>query len=243
MGESNATIKYTIRKLPEFKDVSESTIKAIINVNCAAFKGDLYTKIILGGHLDLAPCMERAFLIDSLKSGHVYVAELEDGTIVGNALWHRRGDPPVGTPLTKKLLLGENANEEGFHKFFSALEQRDSGLAKWWNGYFQEKFSSFTQECLATYGNKEAVWQLYSVGILPEYQRYGIGTAFVKAIEDQITNNPNSDPADRKISLVADMDVARKFYHKLGFVIRGETIIEGYGDLGTCPLWHFVKDV
>lgn len=35
----------------------------------------------------------------------------------------------------------------------------------------------------------------------------------------------------------------RQFYKKIGFIERGETVIEGFGNLGTSPMWYFDKEV
>ncbi len=49
-------------------------------------------ELLLGGHWDLAPCIHRAFLIDFLVGGHVYVAELDDGKMIASAMWSGPGE-------------------------------------------------------------------------------------------------------------------------------------------------------
>lgn len=67
------------------------SIRLIMSMSVA----DTFNKLLLGGHWDLAPCMQRSFVIDFLKDGHVYVVKLEDGTIVAAAMWYGPGEPDL----------------------------------------------------------------------------------------------------------------------------------------------------
>lgn len=67
----------------------------ICGVHTPHYVSDTFNKLLLGGHRDLAPCMQRSFVIDFLKDGHVYVVKLEDGTIVAAAMWHGPGEPDL----------------------------------------------------------------------------------------------------------------------------------------------------
>lgn len=51
---------------------------------------DKFNGILLGNHWDLAPSLQRAFAVDCLMGGHVYVVEL-DGKIIGDAMWFGPG--------------------------------------------------------------------------------------------------------------------------------------------------------
>lgn len=106
---------------------------------------------MLGGHWDLAPCMERSSLIDFLKSGHTYVVELEDGTIVGNAVWSRPEQPTSKKrdrcyflfKIPENVVFSQDATEDlEFFKFLSVLAQRDPDAVKWWNEYVGLHFES-----------------------------------------------------------------------------------------------------
>ncbi|KLO05394.1 hypothetical protein SCHPADRAFT_839474, partial [Schizopora paradoxa] len=76
--------------------------------------------------------------------------------------------------------------EEGFNRFMAALEQKDAEAAKWWKEYYMNKYASFTDGCLDGPEAKQGGWRLQVIGVLPEYQRYGIGAALIKVIEDKV---------------------------------------------------------
>jgi len=233
MTEPKAKLNYSIRRLPGFKETPESVIETITKITCAAFDKDRFMELLLGGHWDLAPCIHRAFLIDFLVGGHVYVAELDDGKMIASAMWSGPGEA---------LRKEELSAQEGFSTFMTTLVQKYPDVAKWWTEYYFEKYASFTKGCLNGPEFKRDGWALQIIGILPEYQSYGIGTALIKAVEDQILSNPNAGPAERKVSLETENERARKFYQKIGFTERGETTIEGHGSLGNCPMWCFAKE-
>jgi len=161
----------------------------------------------------------------------MYVVEL-DGRIIADAMWYGPG---------QALLKAEGSAEAGFNKFMTALKEKDPEVATWWNTYYMGKYASFTDECLRGPEFKRDGWLLQVIGVLPEYQRHGIGSALVKCVEDQISSNPDAGPAERKISLETEMEGPRKFYQKVGFVEKGETIIEGFGDQVNCPMWCYAK--
>ncbi|KLO05398.1 hypothetical protein SCHPADRAFT_727782 [Schizopora paradoxa] len=225
-------LDFTIRKLPGFNDVPETTIDALTKVNCAVFHNDRFNRLVLGGHWDLAPAWHRSFVIDCLMGGVVYVVEL-DNQIIGDALWHGPG---------QALSQVEGAAEAGWDRYMAALKKKEPGMEEWWSSYFLPKHSEFMNECLQDPAYKLNGWFLQVIGVLPEYQRNGIGSALINVIFNEIARNPDAPPAERNICLEVEAEGARNFYKKLGFVEKGEIAVKGLGDLGCCPISCFAKE-
>ncbi|KLO06032.1 acyl-CoA N-acyltransferase [Schizopora paradoxa] len=226
-----AKLDYTIRKLPSFKETDESVIENIVKANVAAFDGDKFNGILLGDHWEFAPALQRAFAVDCLMGGHVYVVEL-DGKIIADAMWFGPG---------QGLMQAEGAAEAGFNKFMAALTEKDPDVAGWWGTYYVGKYSSFASDCLGGPEYKQDGWHLQVIAVHPEYQRHGIGRALIEKAEEEIKKNP--EPKARRICLETEREGPYKFYEAMGFKDRGVATFEGHGDLGSSPMWCFAKEI
>ncbi|EIM83208.1 uncharacterized protein STEHIDRAFT_159806 [Stereum hirsutum FP-91666 SS1] len=176
--------------------LDDDNTKQAVSTLVEAFKG-----VCSGGDDD---CFER--LIDSIflaayRGGQIYVASYKEHTFAGVAAWFPPGQGLFHTP------------DQAVGGFDDLVADFSPELRDWWINYFLPKYSNQTTSALGE-GVKLASWHLQLIGVSPEHQRKGIGSALI----DLISTKAKADG----VSLCLEVEEGPKisFYEKCGFVVR-----------------------
>ncbi|KLO13648.1 hypothetical protein SCHPADRAFT_903980 [Schizopora paradoxa] len=150
-----------------------------------AFKGDIFTKNLLGGSTDeaLAFHLQRCQIAAAVVGGEVYVAEIPSGIqlagdggpetenrIVGAALWF---------PPGREMLDSNEQLQAGPADFLALLEP---SLLDWWKAVFLPGFSTLADKAYGK-GGKLNSWHLLQIGVHPMYQRRGIASHLIEVVK------------------------------------------------------------
>ncbi|THH08334.1 hypothetical protein EW146_g9029 [Bondarzewia mesenterica] len=252
MPSTPDTVTIKVRQLSA--SASDADIESATRVMGDAFRGDVFTSFTAGESTptdgkdrsseSLVPALHRAQIRAALIGGRVYVAEVAEvnDAIVGAAVWFGPGEDLLGSP---------GQAEAGFNQFMEALGKRDPDMPAWWMTYvrvhssgFLPKYSAFTTEALGDARFKHDGWHLQLIGVVPAYQRHGVGSALVAFVEQQTKNDAEAPRSSLKMSVETETESALMFYKSLGFIERGRTTIESTQKLAvTVPMWCLSKDL
>ncbi|KIM86128.1 hypothetical protein PILCRDRAFT_334368 [Piloderma croceum F 1598] len=146
---------------------------------------------------ELAVAWLTADIQRALQDGEVYAAgEDADAIAISFGPNNDLGDHPAWT------------------EFFARLSPEAS---KWWTEYFTVQYSSLTNEAYGA-GQQRKSWHIQVLGVRPDAQAKGLGTALVRALQQRA----KADNAD----LYLQTATTPGFYEKLGFEVAGSTVLE-----------------
>ncbi|KAH8106608.1 hypothetical protein DFH11DRAFT_1732688 [Phellopilus nigrolimitatus] len=212
---------------------TEKDVEAATTVLTDAFKDDTFTNFLINGHKSLLADLQRAQVKAALIGGEVYVAETEADGIIGVAVWFGPGT---------ELLGSEGQAEAGFNQFMADLGSKDPDMPAWWMGYFMPTYDVFMSERLGDPKYKYTGWHLQLFGVLLHYRRRGVGTALIRRTEEEGRKNPGTK--SKHLTVKTETEGACAFYKSVGFVEKGETVIESEKKLNdTVPMWCFAKEL
>ncbi|TFK41608.1 hypothetical protein BDQ12DRAFT_678231 [Crucibulum laeve] len=184
---------------------SDEEIERVTEILVAAFDGDPFTNILMGGDLSLAPHQLRANARAAAVGGEIHVAcigdQLED--IVGAAIWY-----PPGT----SGMASEDQRAQGWNQFIAMLSDE---LRRWWMDYFIPSIKRLSAEPL---GDDYLLnsWHLHIFGVLPQYQGKGIGKKMFKFVDDKAQKD------NRAIALETTTELDLLIYSRFGCKVRNE---------------------
>ncbi|KAI0062471.1 hypothetical protein BV25DRAFT_1838313 [Artomyces pyxidatus] len=193
--------KIQIRLVETFTD--NETQKAM-DVWRKAYKDDPFVRAVTGGDPELYEKFIHSVLLATSRGGKVYFASYADVEVAGVSAWYPPGRIFGDTPEQSK---------GGFDELF---EGADPELKKWWLDYIP-KFDAQTTAALGE-GVKLASWHLMFIGVLPDIQHRGIGTALVNHVK-QI-----ADAEGKVLCVETGTEVDVKFYEYCGFFIKGPVV-------------------
>ncbi|KAF8997489.1 hypothetical protein BDQ17DRAFT_1248543, partial [Cyathus striatus] len=185
-------------------------VERALQVLIAAFEGDPFTKVLLGGDLSLVPHLLGLNLKTALPTGQVHVVQVgpEIYDIVGVAIWY-----PPGTSGMSIKEEENSSNKDDFHSTLSE-EQRT-----WWSTYFTPTVGRLSAEGLGPDYARNA-WHLHMFGIAPEYQGKGLG----KMLFNYVDNMAASQGKSVVLETTTNVNVA--IYKHLGCSVCHEIQIE-----------------
>lgn len=216
-------LKFTIRRLEnyeDFKTKSEQTSKLL----GAAFAEDIFTAIVTNFDSEFYGDFQNTTIIAAVLGGDAYVAEDENGAVVGVSAWFPPGRALYDSEDQQKLALGPMQE-----RFLS----KTPGLWAWWGQVFLPTYSTFVEESLGV-GVKHDSWHLLTLAVTPEHQRKGIGRALVDVVRAKAKGE------GKKMCLEVENSTNLAIYEKLGFVVKGEKYVKGLK--GGFNIWPMQAD-
>ncbi|KAI0345005.1 hypothetical protein BDW22DRAFT_983330 [Trametopsis cervina] len=220
----------SIRQL--HKNASDADVDAATSVMDDAFVNDRFCSFLIGGHAALLSNCNRAQIRAALVGGLVYVAETESGDIVGAAVWFGPG---------QGLLESEGQAAQGFTQFIGDLGAAYPEMPAWWMSYFLPAYGAFNDKAHGGPEYKHSGWHLQLLGVRAGFHRRGIGSSLVKFIEKTAAN---SLEGSKHLTVETETEGALAFYKSLGFVVRGETLIQSEKKMSsTVPMWTLAKEL
>ncbi|KLO05654.1 hypothetical protein SCHPADRAFT_946725 [Schizopora paradoxa] len=237
----------TVRALK--RDASEEDVEALTTVLVDAFRegnsltmsspasiekglifSDKMTSFLVGGFMELLPDLQRCQVKSALIDGKAYVSELEGVGIIGGAVWFGPGQDCTGT---------EEQRSAGLNQLMESLKEKDPDIPKWFSETFFVQYSALALGALEGPDYKLASWHCQLLGVLPSYQRKGVGTAlvtFVEADAHKINGLIN-------FCLETQTEGTRVFYENMGYVTRGQAIMDSPKHMKeTSPMWILSKE-
>ncbi|TFK98261.1 hypothetical protein BDV98DRAFT_596020 [Pterulicium gracile] len=209
--------KLTIRRIFE-TDITEQQRKDIVDMLTESFRQSMMLNSIISMKVDARDPFHRMCLLAGLDGGEVYVAETPSGEIVGAAIWVIPGRSFLDTKeLQTKALV----------PLVEALEPADS---EYWMSTYLPDYIKYTNECFSEIGiSKEAMWNLITLGVLPEYQRRGVS----KSLLEPVTQKAAQTGILR--CLETDSETNVEIYTRMGYEVKGHYTFPK-GDI-TIPMW------
>ncbi|KAF9460507.1 hypothetical protein BDZ94DRAFT_1265750 [Collybia nuda] len=173
--------------------------------------------------MSLVPLELGANVRAATLGGEIYVATIgpEPEDIVGAAIWYAPGQSSMST---------DEQRAAGWDQFLSVIPEE---LKSWWMEHFIPEIGRLADEALGP-GYKLKSWHLHLFGVVPTYQRRGLGKALMRVVDDLA----KADGAPIVLETTTEIDVL--IYKKLGFDIKGETTIKS--SLGVSPLYIMAKE-
>ncbi|KJA22727.1 hypothetical protein HYPSUDRAFT_1084245 [Hypholoma sublateritium FD-334 SS-4] len=209
----SATIRH-IRN-PTGKDVDDCT-----EVLYEAFNRRYFFSGLAKNETFVKPCL-RAHLMSGVIGGEIHVAEVQDVGIVGVAMWFGPQQKFMSTPEQRA---------QGWDDLMSKVGNL---YHQWWD-YFL-KFISDMPEKYYGPGVQFKSYHLQLIGVHPEHQGGGVGTALFEFVELKAK-------AERRSVVLETMgESAVPFYRGLGYTVFGPETVKAAAEEGTFPGYWFQK--
>ncbi|KAI9000437.1 acyl-CoA N-acyltransferase [Trametes punicea] len=210
----------TIREVTE---LSEAEMDKYNKLLAEAFHYQLFGGA-LGNDRSLQEPMMRAHLAPALVngSGEVHVAELPDVGAVGVAIWFRPGHTYLDSDAQRNA---------GWNELMDRLPTQYSD---WWATFLKE----YDELAEKTIGRevKRGGYHLQLIGVVPEYQRKGIGTALIRYAE----NKAHALKVPTTIETIGAFNV--RIYQSLGYKVAGSGHLTSPPPAdGTFEMFVFIK--
>ncbi|PPQ68716.1 hypothetical protein CVT26_003622 [Gymnopilus dilepis] len=186
----------TVRHLVE---PSEEEVRRATHVLHEAFSRR-YFLFALGDEKLVEPFL-LAHVRATVIGGRLYVAELPDDGIVGVGLWFGPN---------QKFLSSQEQLNAGWNQTMDVLDEKHR---TWWTNFLQA-VDDVTDK-LYGLGQQLAAYHLQTVGVLPEHQKRGYGTALLNAVERQAANE------SKNVVLETLGEKAVPVYQRMGFEVLG----------------------
>jgi len=173
----NSKQKIYVRRLdPSSGDV---IVERTTEVMVEAFKGDLFTEMLVCGQLDLYHDCQSAQIRAGLFAGEVWVAGFTPEEILATAVWFGPGQELLGG------LNWEAQMELGWKEFQGKLDS--DGKRDWWMSFLGQ-YCKMTTQALFTFGSKSwkfDSWHLQLIGVDPKHRNKGLGRALIEIIQSK----------------------------------------------------------
>ncbi|EIN04132.1 hypothetical protein PUNSTDRAFT_128456 [Punctularia strigosozonata HHB-11173 SS5] len=170
----------------------------------AAFSDDEFTKTCLGGDMSLNFAFQRATAAGAAINGELEREKLSEFQRDSRQIARCS---TVAEPRCGKRGPGQGGVQR------TAGEKFSPKLAKRWTEYFLPKYEEQVEGALGK-GAKLASWHLQLIGVLPEKQNKGVGSALIKAVQAQA--------AGKAIVLEAETERNVAMYRKWGLESKSE---------------------
>ncbi|KAL1743070.1 hypothetical protein HDZ31DRAFT_83699 [Schizophyllum fasciatum] len=184
------------------KNATDAEIERIVAVNVAAFANDAFSRVLVGGNMDLLPLLMRAHVEAGLIGGEVYVAGDGPDDIASAAVWFGPG---------QELLYSIDLQATGFGELMGSVSDATRG---WW----QDKFLPFNEATAAAFGEglKKDNWHLELLATEPRSQHKGLATALIQEVGHIAWK------AGKSLTVETDTEDALAFYKATGFALKAK---------------------
>lgn len=210
--------------IPQFEKQCEDMVQVLSK----AFIADPLILPMLGASYETNPELYSEFFRAKLRlalnsSGRVFAALVNsDGAdrLVGAAIWYGPG---------KQFLDGDGQLKE-WKSFSDTLKPE---IQNWWQEVLFPRHTQLTNEGLGEGVNKASLY-LEMLGVHPEYQHKGIGTALVRYTleqDDSCAVASSVETCDEKNLL---------FYNSLGYRVRSKILMPS--PLGDFTMWCLYRE-
>ncbi|KAG6844177.1 hypothetical protein H0H87_009147 [Tephrocybe sp. NHM501043] len=163
---------YTIRKLthPTHEQIEE--LRAVFD---AAFATERGFECVVGpsDFSRILPVLNRSQIVAGTLGGEIYIAEDDNGNIIGGIIWYGPGHEQYDS-------------EEQREQALAPLMESLSGDVKAWFASSNPKMAAFKKAAFGDLAKTE--WYLQRVGVHPDWQGKGLGTALIKHGEQKVWN-------------------------------------------------------
>jgi GNAT superfamily N-acetyltransferase len=188
---------YSVRTLLDPSDADLAKAVEVLNAAYATSEPALYAAAGPDHFADILPALNAANLKAAALAGEIYVAEDHQGKFVGVG---------IGFGPGREIFDSEDQTTQALHILVSRLPPDVHA----WNQTMTPQIDQFKT---AAFGNaSKTQWCVQRLGVLPEYQRRGIGSRLVKHICNKSSGY--------SVTSQATDDRCIKLYTSLGFKIR-----------------------
>ncbi|KAF8166654.1 acyl-CoA N-acyltransferase [Mycena galopus ATCC 62051] len=172
---------------------------------------DPFFRSLTGGNPELNIGVHRAHVRAGVIAGEVWVAGYEPTDFCAVAVWFGPGTDIFETE--------EQRAATGWNQFQSKLTPE---VRKWRSEYFLPRYHEWIASSIGEDTSLKS-WHLDLLGTDPDYQRKGLSTALIRAVESKAAE----DGVAMVLETTNDPNVA--YYQRLGFTVRGAIGIVGSG--------------
>jgi len=189
---------YTIRKVVQ---PDQAEIEKMVAVLLTAFSSDTQIPVGFGPHSEkLEEPLNRAHVVAGSLAGEIYVAEdTATKNIIGVCIWFGPG---------RDLYDSEDQRTLAMQPFSQMLPPELKG----WMGEISKKVEKFKAESWGE-GTTVTQWYLQRIGVLPEYQKRGVGAALIKEVLGK------TDGLSAALTCIYKPNA--EYYGHLGFKVKG----------------------
>ncbi|GBE86271.1 acyl-CoA N-acyltransferase [Sparassis crispa] len=210
-----------IRRLTD--PTSAAAFDRAAEVLVTAFEQDPFTIACTGGEKTLIFTFLRALIAAVALAGEVWVASQGDQDFVGVASW-----------VYPDRLLNDSPDqgEAGMNALFASFPAE---LVEWWMLTLIPTMDEQEAEQLGL-GIRQDSYNVYAVGVHPQYHKENIARALLKVVEDKANSQ------GKLITLGCTSETNVEIYTKLGYIAKGPPVpITGLGTTGSFPSYLMAK--
>ncbi|TFK47277.1 hypothetical protein OE88DRAFT_788039 [Heliocybe sulcata] len=185
-----------------------------------AMADDGMTLTLIGGDRTKAFAMHRSTLGAAALAGEIHLCHHQRAGLVGVAMWF---------PPGQELFSSQEQRDAGFTQLFQTFPEQ---LQQWWINNFLPTYAVVPVRALGE-GVKTSAWHLQMIGVLPEHQGKGAGSALVRPVLEK------AESQGQNVCLETNVLRNVSLYEHWGLSVQGEESFDS--TTGGFHVWVMLK--